>query len=359
MNTPEVHRTSSTAPTAPTAPATRAEGALPLERIDRAATVDRSDRRRGLQVPLGIVLFIVAEVVMGLLGALGTIAAGGDYSNGTAPWAMLLGACVGAAIAVGGYLLIVGPLGGSPGLGLRGRGKLVELAVGLVLGTGLMTLAVGLIALLGGYRVTGISPSPQLLVPLAIGIGAGFIEEILFRGVLLRVFDSWLGSWAALAITSLLFGLIHLMNPGASVWTALGLVIEAGVLLGAAYLLTRRLWLVIGVHIAWNTVQGGVFSSAVSGTGDQSGLLLAEAHGPDWLTGGSMGIEGSLVTVLLGFAAGIVMLVLAARRGHLLPSVRAQKRRTERNLGGHVEEPAVRNEDRHMDRPQRGSDARG
>lgn len=345
MNTPDGLRAT---PAAPATRATRAEGALPLERIDRAATVERSDRRRGLQLPLGIVLFVVAEVVMTGLAAL----LGG-------PWAMLLGACVGAAIAVGGYLLIVGPVGGSPGLGLRGRGKLVELAVGLVLGTGLMALAVGLIALLGGYRVTGISPSPQLLVPLAIGIGAGFIEEILFRGVLLRVLDSWLGSWAALAITSLLFGLIHLMNPGASVWTALGLVIEAGVLLGAAYLLTRRLWLVIGVHIAWNTVQGGVFSSAVSGTGDQSGLLLAEAQGPDWLTGGSMGIEGSLVTVLLGFAAGIVMLVLAARRGHLLPSVRAQKRQTARNLGGHVEEPSVRNDDRHMDRPQRGSGARG
>ena len=245
------------------------------------------------------------------------------------PWALVIGACVGAAIAIGGYLLIVGPLGGSPGLGLRGRGKLAELAVGLLLGTALVTLAVGLITLLGGYRITGISPSPQLLVPLAIGIGAGVIEEVLFRGVLLRVLDSWLGSWAALAITSLLFGLIHLTNPGASVLTALGLVVVAGVLLGAAYLLTRRLWLVIGIHIAWNTVQAGVFSSVVSGTGTQSGLLVAEMQGPAWLTGGSMGIEGSLVTVVLGFAAGIVMLVLAARRGHLLPSVRRQDRRAD------------------------------
>ena len=280
--------------------------------------VDRSDRRRGLQLPLAIVLFDVAELVMTALAGL----IGG-------PWALVIGACVGAAIAIGGYLLIVGPLGGSPGLGLRGRGKLAELAVGLLLGTALVTLAVGLITLLGGYRITGISPSPQLLVPLAIGIGAGVIEEVLFRGVLLRVLDSWLGSWAALAITSLLFGLIHLTNPGASVLTALGLVVEAGVLLGAAYLLTRRLWLVIGIHIAWNTVQAGVFSSVVSGTGTQSGLLVAEMQGPAWLTGGSMGIEGSLVTVVLGFAAGIVMLVLAARRGHLLPSVRRQDRRAD------------------------------
>src|SRR5690606_31926567 len=98
-------------------------------------------------------------------------------------------------------------------------------------------------------------------------------------------------------------------------------------LLGAAYLLTRRLWLAIGLHLAWNTLQAGVFSSAVSGTGRQNGLLSVQMHGPDWLTGGAMGVEGSLVSVLLGLAAGVVMLVLAARRGRLRPSVRDEHAR--------------------------------
>ncbi|MBP2380582.1 CPBP family intramembrane glutamic endopeptidase [Brachybacterium sacelli] len=284
--------------------------------------VDRSDRRRWAQLLLGIILFVVAELVMVAVARLGTVATGASFAQGPAGWALLLGAGMGAAVAMGGFLLILGPLGRSPGLALRGAGKLAELALGLVIGAALISLSVGLIALLGGYRVTGFAPSPQLLVPLALGIGAGFIEEILFRGILLRLLDAWLGSWAALAITSLLFGLIHLTNDGASVLTALGLVIEAGVLLGAAYLLTRRLWLAIGVHIAWNTVQAGVFSSTVSGTGEQSGLLVAEMSGPAWLTGGSMGVEGSVVSVLLGLAAGTVLLVIAGRRGHLLPSVR-------------------------------------
>lgn len=285
-----------------------------------ATPVDRTDRRRGLQLALGVLLFRGAQFVMAGVAGLATVASGAP-----APWALLLSAAVGAALAVAGYLLIVGRVGGRPGLALRGHGTLAELAVGLALGVALIVLSVGLIALLGGYRVTGLAPSPQLLVPLAIGLGAGVVEEIVFRGILLRVLDAWLGSWAALAITSLLFGLTHLTNPGASLLTALGLVIEAGVLLGAAYLLTRRLWLAFGLHIAWNTVQAGVFSSAVSGTGRQSGLLLAETSGPTWLTGGAMGIEGSLVSVLLGLAAGVVMLVLAARRGHLLPSVRAER----------------------------------
>lgn len=312
------------APMAP-APAPIASASASALPVLPDTPVDRTDRRRGLQLVLGIALFLGAQLVMAGVAGLATAASGAPADADPAPWALLLSAVVGAALALGGYLLIVGRIGGRPGLALRGRGRLAELVVGLALGVGLIALSVGLIALLGGYRVTGFAPSPQLLVPLAIGLGAGVVEEIAFRGVVMRVLDAWLGSWAALTITSLLFGLVHLMNPGASLVSALGLVIEAGVLLGAAYLLTRRLWLAFGLHIAWNTVQAGVFSSAVSGTGRQSGLLIAETSGPTWLTGGAMGIEGSLVSVLLGLAVGIVMLVLAARRGHLLPSVRAER----------------------------------
>lgn len=278
--------------------------------------VDRGDRRRGLQLLAGIALFILAQAVMMLVARL--------VPTG---WGLLLGACAVALVALVGLLVIVGPLGGRPGLTLHGPGRLAELGLGLALGVGLISLSVGVIALFGGYRITGLEASPQLLVPLAMGIGAGVVEEVVFRGVLLRVLDAWLGSWAALALSSLLFGLIHLTNPGASLITALALVIEAGILLGAAYLLTRRLWLAIGLHIAWNTVQEGIFSSAVSGTGRQNGLLNAQMHGPAWLTGGEMGIEGSLVSVLLGLAAGVVMLVLAARRGRLLPPVRGERAR--------------------------------
>lgn len=283
--------------------------------------VDRSDVRRWLQLILGVLLFIIAEVVMMTVALLATALTGGDIATGPSPWAFLLGAIIAAAIGVGGFLLIVGLVGRSPGLALRGRGTLAELAVGLVIGAALISLSVALIALLGGYRITGISPSPQLLAPLAIGIGAGFLEEIFFRGILLRLIDAWMGSWGALVLTSLVFGLIHLTNAGASPVSALGLVIEAGILLGAAYLLTRRLWLAIGIHIAWNTVQAGVFSSDVSGTGQQNGLFMADIHGPTWLTGGSMGMEGSLVTVLVGLAAGVAMLVLAVRRGRMLGPV--------------------------------------
>lgn len=104
-------------------------------------------------------------------------------------------------------------------------------------------------------------------------------------------------------------------------------MIEAGLLLGAAFLLTRRLWLAIGIHIGWNFAQAGIFSINVSGSGiGAGGLLTSSMDGPIWLTGGSMGIEGSALTVLVGLGGGIVLLVLAHRRGNLVRAARPRRR---------------------------------
>lgn len=299
-----------------TAPAARGQG--------------RNGRLTGLQLLLALIVFVVAELVWTLLAIVLTLVAdpaalgldGTPRAQSALPLAggaYLVGAVLAGALAVGGHLLIVGPLARRPGLAVRGRRVLGELALGLVIGAALISLSTGLIAMLGGYRVTGLDPQAELLGPLAIGVGAAFIEEVFFRGAVLRLLDGWLGSGPAVAISSILFGAVHLANPGAGLWGAIAIAVEASILLAGAYLLTRRLWLAIGIHLAWNTVQAGLFSWDVSGTGAQHGLLQAETAGPDWLTGGDMGVEGSVVTVAVGLAAGIVMLVLAHRRGHLLP----------------------------------------
>lgn len=306
-----------------TAPAVRGQG--------------RNGRLTGVQLLLALIVFAAAELVWNVLaivltlvvdpGALGLDGmASGQGALPLSGGAYLVGAVLAGVLAVGGHLLIVGPLGRRPGLAVRGRGVLAELAVGLVIGAGLISLSTGLIAVLGGYRVTGIDPHAELLGPLAIGVGAAFVEEVFFRGAVLRLLDGWLGSGPAVAISAILFGAVHLTNPGAGLWGALAIAVEAAILLAGAYLLTRRLWLAIGLHLAWNTVQAGLFSWNVSGTGEQHGLLQAETSGPAWLTGGEMGIEGSIVTVLVGLVAGIVMLVLAHRRGHLLPRERRPDR---------------------------------
>lgn len=311
-------------------PSPYADPAVPL-----APTVNRDDKRRGWQLILGIVLFIAAQLVSSIpltVYVLATGNSGGFGDNSENPvfaGLLLFGMLLGSAAAVGGYLFIVGVVGGTPGSGLAGKNKVLELTLGVVTGIALIALAVGFIWLLGGYSISGIHTGPglwvSLLFALAMGIGPGFMEEILFRGFGLRVLDAWWGWLPALLVTSALFGLVHITNPEASVFGAIAIALEAGILLGAAYLLTRRLWLAIGIHTGWNFAQAGIFSSDVSGTGDRQGLFLAEWHGASWLTGGDMGIEASVVTVVVALTAGVLMLVLAHNHGMLRPSVKREK----------------------------------
>jgi membrane protease YdiL (CAAX protease family) len=79
-------------------------------------------------------------------------------------------------------------------------------------------------------------------------------------------------------------------------------------------MLTRRLWLPIGIHAAWNFTQGWVFSVPVSGTAPPLGLLITRRIGPDWLTGGGFGLEASAVAMVLATLAGAVMAKVAIRR---------------------------------------------
>ena len=136
---------------------------------------------------------------------------------------------------------------------------------------------------------------------------------------MLRLIEGWLGTWWALAITAVFFGAAHLGNPQATAFGAVAIALEAGILLGACYLLTRRLWLAIGLHAAWNFVQGGIFGSDISGTGSGRGLIEARFTGPDLLTGGAMGIEASVVAIIVCTAAGLAMLLAVRRRGLVVP----------------------------------------
>lgn len=204
---------------------------------------------------------------------------------------------------------------------LRGPHASRELGVGLVLGLAVFTATIGTLMAVGAYRVTGFGTISALAMPLLLSIGAGVLEEIVFRGVVFRLVEEWGGSWAGLIVSSALFGLGHAMNPNATAIGVTAIVLEAGVLLAAAFMLTRRLWLPIGIHIGWNVAEGGIFGVRVSGV-PANGLLNGELNGPTWLAGGEFGPEASLVAVLLGVALGGVLLAMAVRRGRLVPRPR-------------------------------------
>jgi hypothetical protein len=187
------------------------------------------------------------------------------------------------------------------------------------MGSGLVFAIAGTLALSGQFRVIGSNGWNFALVPLAAAATAAVMEELFFRALLLRILEERLGSWLALATTALLFGAIHASNVGATAWSTLAVALSAGVVLGAAFILTRRLWLAVGLHFGVNAAQGAILGIPVSGQ-QIFGWLRSELVGHPLWTGGPFGLEGSLVTLLFGALIGGAFLVLAWRRGRIRPA---------------------------------------
>ena len=196
-----------------------------------------------------------------------------------------------------------------------------EFGIGLLVGAGLYAGCELVLMALGFYRINGLNPLSFMIPAIAMALSSGVFEELLFRGVLFRSVETWFGSWAALVVSSLVFGLSHLINPEATMEGALFIAVEAGILLAGAYMLTRRLWLSIGFHIAWNYTQSAIFSSIVSGNEAEQGLIRSTVNGPDFLTGGNFGVESSVLSLLLCTSTGIVMVVMAVKRGKIVPPI--------------------------------------
>lgn len=201
-------------------------------------------------------------------------------------------------------------------LSLPGMGR--ELGVGLLGGVSLYSMSVLILMMLGIYRVDGFNPVSFMLPAVAMALGSGVIEELVFRGALFRIVEEWLGSWVSVVVSSLVFGLVHLANPASTLAGALFISVEAGLLLAAAYMVTRRLWLAMGFHMAWNFTQSGVFSGVVSGSDSAPGLIKATIQGPDLLTGGSFGLEASVIACVLCTTTGVLLLRMAIKRGHVV-----------------------------------------
>jgi len=220
-------------------------------------------------------------------------------------------------------------------LGLGQQGACRDVGWGLLLGTVLMSTVVGVMALAGWYRLVEEGPesiveeAKDALAWAAIFAAAGFFEEVAFRGIAFRLLEEWLGSAAALLVSSAFFGLLHGANPHATWFATLAIALEAGVLLGAAYMLTRSLWFATGVHVAWNWIQGPLFGVAVSGT-DVDRLLESRVEGPEAWTGGAFGAEAGGVALLLCTTAGLLLLAQAMRQGQWIPFLPRRRARRER-----------------------------
>ena len=105
-----------------------------------------------------------------------------------------------------------------------------EFGLGSFIGFGLFAFTIAILWMLGFYRVTGFQVVwLSLIGALAGAFVSAFAQELIFRGVLYRITEAWLGPWSALMISALLFGLIHLTSAGATIFSAIAIALQAGV----------------------------------------------------------------------------------------------------------------------------------
>lgn len=180
---------------------------------------------------------------------------------------------------------------------------------GLPYGLALLSLLLALIAALHGFSLHGVALTARdgLKYGWLYGIGfllVGIFEEFSFRGYMQSTLGSGIGFWPAAIVLSILFGAIHLGNKDEA-WFGALMAGSFGLLAALALSRTGNIWFPIGMHAAWDWGETYLYGVPDSGFLARGHLLNSSFHGPTWITGGSVGPEGS-VFALVVLAVGAV-----------------------------------------------------
>lgn len=177
-----------------------------------------------------------------------------------------------------------------------------DAATGVIAGAGMICAIFATLWLLGAYHIVSTGSMETMIVPVIWVFLLAAMEELMFRGILYRILEEWLGTVLALVLSASIFGLMHLRNENADAMGILSAT-SGGLLMGALYSLTGRLWIPVFFHASWNLTQA-IFGSTVSGADLFGTYFDSVREGPEWLTGGPFGVESSLVAI------GLILIVL-------------------------------------------------
>jgi membrane protease YdiL (CAAX protease family) len=200
-------------------------------------------------------------------------------------------------------------------LGYEAKNALMQYGRGFLAGALMFGGAVAILAVTGGVVFEQGDPTQQgfaalggVIIVLLGWIIQGGAEEALIRGWVLPVIGARYKPWIGLLVSSLIFALLHGLNPGLSVIALINLALF-GLFAGLYAMREGSMWGISALHSVWNWVQGNFFGFEVSGTNAGGGTLLnLKETGADWLTGGAFGPEGGLaVTIVLVIAIAVIL----------------------------------------------------
>ncbi|MDW8750634.1 type II CAAX endopeptidase family protein [Streptococcus suis] len=188
------------------------------------------------------------------------------------------------------------------GLGMIKKGAFKDFILGWGIGAAMLITCVLLMWGFGAIRISSVQFSPQLFGEFLVLVLAwsvqGTTEELLTRGWMFSSLSAKYNIPVGALVSSLFFTFLHLGNDGISLIPLLDLTLFA-ILACLVMLKTGNLWVISGIHAAWNCFQGNVFAFPVSGSQAGQAFISVNTSGPDWLSGGVFGVEGSVFSLLI------------------------------------------------------------
>jgi uncharacterized protein len=190
--------------------------------------------------------------------------------------------------------------------------------IGLLLGLAEASILIGLIEVFGGFSLEGWALHGSEIIGWGLAhfvlfVLVGLYEEFLFRGYPQFALSKLIGFWPAAFLLSLGFGLVHLSNRGEN-WVGAASIALVGLLFAFTLKRTGNLWYAVGLHAGFDWAQSFLYSVPDSGERLRGHLWNSDLHGPDWLTGGTVGPEGSVFCFLTMALQFLVVLWLFPAR---------------------------------------------
>ena len=190
--------------------------------------------------------------------------------------------------------------------------------IGFLAGSILQALFILVIYLAGTFLIVTVNPVSELIRPFAFALTAGFVAEIIIIGIVFRLLEEQAGTAISLLFFIVLFAVLHVNVKGATFISVVATAMQAGLMLPAAYVFSRNLWLPIFLHFGWDFAEPGIFGGINPSSSLTQGLLTSKIAGNSLLTGGETGPQDSLSSLLLCLLLGTIFLLLAKRRNNLV-----------------------------------------
>jgi uncharacterized protein len=190
--------------------------------------------------------------------------------------------------------------------------------LGAISGSVILSLTIYWMFLLGDFTILSSHPFLKLLPDMGVNFTNSIIAETLFIGIFFRILEEKLGSWFSVWLMTAIFAVIHLMIPQGSIAGALAIGLNAGFLLGASYIFTRSLWCPIGIHFAWDFMQSHFYGASVNGIPAYLSLFTTRIEGPNLISGGYFGPQGSIQSGLFCLSAGFLFMAMSQKRKRMI-----------------------------------------